>query len=476
MAESQLVLSNALCFLLSRFGRMSVQQLTSVTSEFYKAEELIAAKERLIDDVNHLDPAVTLPHIPTRREGEARITRILDDIFTILTVVDENLRLKSLPKYVAESVDSMPALRLFDGDLAMLMDLLDKMNTRLSECGSSVAAMFSELLSLKEQVKLLSTSWPPLPRVSSAGEGGATGVGNSTGRKHKQSTARAPVATAPILVADEDNRLSQPLLRPGDSWAAAATSSPVIATSNRFAVLSRTVIDNSENDNDSDDQSFHEAHSRRSAKRMRQHSNIQQQQQRYSAENRQHEDGVQQVRRQRSGRLLQTGISFSTSVGGLAAAKSRNLVRKAVFCIDNVGTAFNADDVKRHVSRFSVRVISCFATKPRRRRGEDEPVTDRNAFRLCINADDRESLLDPAKWPQSVTISEWYHVPPSASRRRSDSGGRTDITSRGSSSEAPGPAAAVVEVNNEQATVDEMDHDDTVVEINLDTVSTENGV
>ena len=171
----------------------------SVMPEFYKTEELIAAKERLLDDVNHLDPAVTLPHIPTRREGEARITRILDDIFTILTVVDENLRLKSLPKYVAESVDSMPALRLFDGDLAMLMDLLDKMNTRLSECGSSVAAMFSELLSLKEQVKLLSTSWPPLPRVSSAGEGGATGVGNSTGRKHKQSTARAPAATAPIL-------------------------------------------------------------------------------------------------------------------------------------------------------------------------------------------------------------------------------------------------------------------------------------
>ena len=77
-------------------------------------------------------------------------------------------------------------------------------------------------------------------------------------------------------------------------------------------------------------------------------------------------DSVQQVTRQRSGRLLQTGISFSTSVGGLlAAAKSRNLVRKAVFCIDNVGIAYNADDVKRHVSRFSVRVISCFATKPR---------------------------------------------------------------------------------------------------------------
>ena len=192
MAARPLVLSNALCFLSCRFGRTSVQQLKSVVCEFYKIEELVAAKEQLLEDVKGLDPPVTLPHIPTRREGEARAARVVDDIFTVLTIVDENLRLKSLPNYVADSPDCLPATRLYDGDLALLMGLLEKMNGRLSECGSSVAAMFNELLSLKEQVKVLSTN----SSVACAGEGGAVGVGFSAGYKHKQSTTRESMATA----------------------------------------------------------------------------------------------------------------------------------------------------------------------------------------------------------------------------------------------------------------------------------------
>jgi len=85
-----------------------VLQLKSVVIDFYrpKPEELIhvAGKEQLAEDVQHIDPAVSLAHI--------RIARVVDDIFTVLTVVDENLRLKSLPKCVAESVVAMPATRL----------------------------------------------------------------------------------------------------------------------------------------------------------------------------------------------------------------------------------------------------------------------------------------------------------------------------------------------------------------------------
>jgi len=77
----------------------------------------------LLEDVKRLGPPVILPHIPTRREGESCAARVVDDIFTVLTNVDESLRWKSLPKYVAESPDCMQATRLYDGDLAMLMCL-----------------------------------------------------------------------------------------------------------------------------------------------------------------------------------------------------------------------------------------------------------------------------------------------------------------------------------------------------------------
>jgi len=55
-------------------------------------------------------------------------------------------------------------------------------------------------------------------------------------------------------------------------------------------------------------------------------------------------------------------------------------------------------------------VFSCFNVKPRRRRHESEPVNDRRAFRLCIAKKDRDLLQDESKWPESVIVSEWFHV------------------------------------------------------------------
>ena len=60
------------------------------------------------------------------------------------------------------------------------------------------------------------------------------------------------------------------------------------------------------------------------------------------------------------------------------------------------------------VSGLSVQVVTCYEVKPRRRRGDDEVISDRKAFRLCIYDDDRKRLLDDSVWPDSVSISEWF--------------------------------------------------------------------
>ena len=75
----------------------------------------------------------------------------------------------------------------------------------------------------------------------------------------------------------------------------------------------------------------------------------------------------------------------------------------------------------------SVNVLSCFPAEPRPRRDEKERITDRRAFRLCIADCDRNRLLDASKWPDSVTVSEWYRIPPSeAAKRRRRVDGRTE--------------------------------------------------
>jgi hypothetical protein len=95
------------------------------------------------------------------------------------------------------------------------------------------------------------------------------------------------------------------------------------------------------------------------------------------------------------------------SVTGIGIAAARKLVRKAVFCIDNLNTSVTVNDIISFVSGLSVTVLSCFEAKPRRRRYETI-AENRKAFRLCISEEHRSLLLDSAKWPESVTISEWY--------------------------------------------------------------------
>jgi hypothetical protein len=57
----------------------------------------------------------------------------------------------------------------------------------------------------------------------------------------------------------------------------------------------------------------------------------------------------------------------------------------------------------------SVRVVSCFPARTRRRRSDKEDEEpNRHAFRLCINSEDCHLLLNPDNWPKHVTISEWF--------------------------------------------------------------------
>jgi len=56
-----------------------------------------------------------------------------------------------------------------------------------------------------------------------------------------------------------------------------------------------------------------------------------------------------------------------------------------------------------------VDVFSRFKTKPRRRPHEaPEDVLDRKAFRVSVNSADRDRLLNPDSWPDSVRIADWF--------------------------------------------------------------------
>ena len=472
MATDQLILNNVLSFLVHRFGKPSIKQLRSMALDFYSTEELVSAKRQLLSDISDFRAELMLPHVPDRRDGEGCAAKVIDDLLSVLTCLDDKLKLRSLPKYVADGPDVMPSTRLYEGDMSTLMNLIKKLNDKLEETRSSLFAIVGELQSVKQQVKVLSTSGvrpvvdhavPPaqLPVVGMSGDESETRSRNSQ-----------------LLSGLSGDLQSAGSRQPGttQSWAvaAAAASSAEPALRNRFAPLQSTDDDYDDHDDgDQNEPSFIEHHSRRSVKRLRRQSSqqqLQQQQQQQQEEGRQsggntlrrqpsqqqqqrqqqqqHQEGRQSDgNTQRRGRVVMTG-KFAGHGGGIAAAKS--IIRKAVFCVDNVRTSYDVNDVTRFVGSLKVKVFSCFKVNPRRRRNETGPISDRNAFRLCIAASDRNRLLDESKWPESVVISDWYFLNPSVPRQQQQQQQQHDDGVAGVSRVAtPSPVIDVSETNAE---------------------------
>jgi len=122
-----------------------------------------------------------------------------------------------------------------------------------------------------------------------------------------------------------------------------------------------------------------------------------------------------------------------TSDHGFGAAKK--LVKKAVFCVDNVSSSCDVDDIRSFVANMSIDVLSCFCAEPRRRRDESRQAIQRRAFRLCIADSDRDRLLDARKWPDSIMISEWYYISPEIAAERRAAATRRAGESRRDTSE-----------------------------------------
>ena len=101
MADKELVLCNPLCFLVNQFGKQSLKVLKSAVIDFYDVDTLAESKVRLLDDVNLMDFADKLSHIPKRRDSVNRLSQDItivyhkplsqeaEDILALLQFVDE---------------------------------------------------------------------------------------------------------------------------------------------------------------------------------------------------------------------------------------------------------------------------------------------------------------------------------------------------------------------------------------------------
>lgn len=406
MADRQLVLCDLLCFLVNKFGKVESNVLKSVILDFYMPVDIMQAKDRLYEELLSLSVDNLIP-ITGKHVGEAGAAREFDDILTLLQFANDKKYFEKLPRYVAGSPDSMPS--------STQLHLVSRLNNLEEKFSGVCDAILCEVYGLRQSLSRpgggSSVACERAPRQPAGTRGDINKQPSShsgepaeaSGKQTAEAAVVLPVMTShggsgarpftDVAASVDDvasNRLeSNCSQQRSETLWSALTSTP--QGYNRFAALAST------DDDDRDDQPFITVRSQRAAR---------------SAAKRQREVSAAQVAHQSS---QPTGRQKSRVITGQSSAISLNLkaakktIKKAVFCVDNVHLACNEDDIRAYVSSLGAQVFSCFKVKPRRRPTETaDDVLDRRAFRLCVNADDRERLLNPDVWPDSVRISDWF--------------------------------------------------------------------
>ena len=171
MADRLNVLSDVLCFTVNKFVNNDVKTVKAALFDFYTVDDLHEAKMRLVDDIDKLDVNTTgkRPHIPHRRDGDDRLRREVDDLMSLISFVDEQKLFSQLPRYVSESPDKMPSLRLYQGDMDVIMRLLHNMEHKVEELRSALAAITCDVHAMQAR--------PPEPTQASSVTNSMSGAG-----------------------------------------------------------------------------------------------------------------------------------------------------------------------------------------------------------------------------------------------------------------------------------------------------------
>jgi len=409
MADDALVLSNLLCFLTSKYGKCTIKVLKSAVFDFYSDKDITAAKTRLLYDLRSMDLAEKVPHLPTRRDGDSRLTREVDDIISVFTFLDERKSLDKLPKYVADGPDNMPTTRLYEGDLKVFMDQLIRMDGKMAALSSTLDIVVHDVRTLQSKSTSTTTSCTSAVNQSTP----VRCVNNKTTNTQRVAGSTTEmtggISSYGSLINNVNSgaNVEQPWAS-GTDWASIAT----LPTYNPYEILDADQLQSDDDVVRGGEQPLVPYESRQTRrKRQRQQSRQQQQQQQTAAAEQQTPAIRKDARPRVRGPLVIGKSSGSTTNSAITAAN--HWYRKSVFYVDNVDGSVTAKDLEEFVKSLSVRTVSCNEVKPRRRRNATDPSSSK-AFRLCINRDDRDHLLNADKWPAYVGISDWIFKPSNA--------------------------------------------------------------
>lgn len=333
-------LSDLLCFAINKFSRLAVKQFKSAILDFYSAEDITAAKELLQKEAEKLS-IEKLAKLPRRRKDSInRVTQEIDDIINIIATVDEAKYLFRLPLFVSQDPDRMPSIKLTDGDLSVVLSKLDKLDNSLRSITSSLSETNQKLAHQLDN-RLRDKNY-----IDS----------------NIQSVRNVIIPHSSGVTKVTDNDLTQ------TSELSEVTDNDNYETVNRNRKRKKH---NTPTNKDTSSQSF--------ADRVRMLK--------------------VNVPREKA-KIAMTGNSIATT-SSLKASKTA-LVKKSVFCLNNIDCEYSENDVVSFIKSIGVNIFTCFELK-----STSKSPRDRKAFRICIAEEHKLKLLDNNVWAVGITIRDW---------------------------------------------------------------------
>src|SRR6478609_8939233 len=96
-----------------------------------------------------------------RKDSIGRTPNEVDDLLGVISMMDNNKTIDQLPLFVSSDPDKMPSIKLTDGDLAVVMIKLSKLEEKINETKDTVRVDIAELKS--DNIKHAQMMTKPLP-------------------------------------------------------------------------------------------------------------------------------------------------------------------------------------------------------------------------------------------------------------------------------------------------------------------------
>jgi hypothetical protein len=133
--------------------RIEKQPLKNAMLDFYTPQCILAAKELLLNEADVVMPEKWVKPAKHRLAsvGQHNLAKEIDDIFSVIQLIDEAQVTDKLPLFVSDNPDNMPLVRLTDGDLVAVLQKLARLENTVMNVSKSVELLNQTVMDTSRQ-------------------------------------------------------------------------------------------------------------------------------------------------------------------------------------------------------------------------------------------------------------------------------------------------------------------------------------